>query len=309
MSELEEEQIVLEDTKPLEPLKRLSPTSINTWYKCPRAFYYQYITKEKVKPNIHLVKGSVVHKVLEDFYRAYNDKPKAYLKSLFKKAWKSNEKMIKSLEMPPEELIVHKQDAFRMTMDFHNLHQRKIDALVGIGKAENERHAFYLTKPKFREMWVEDKELHCAGFIDRIHEDFNGLITLGDYKTSSKFGIGLPEDYKRQLSIYALLYNNKEKLMPHFVAVIFLRYGEEFLLEVTPSLLTYARNTIQDVWARTRSAAIIDYPLREGKLCRWCAFQAICNGEEEFKKQKRIDDFKKLAKEEDKNGTNESKTE
>jgi RecB family exonuclease len=161
-------------------------------------------------------------------------------------------------------------------------------------KAGDERHAFYLLRPKFREMWVEDKELHCAGFIDRVHKDFDGLVTLGDYKTSSKYGIGLPESFKRQLAIYGLLYYRNKKELPNFTSIIFLRYGEEYILEVTPSLLKYARDTIDYVWSRTRSVSLSDYPKHEGTLCGWCPFKDICSGEQEFVKGQNKNKLKKI---------------
>jgi len=281
--------------KVLEPVKRLSPTSVNAWFKCPREFYYNYIEKQKVKPNIALVKGSVVHSVLENFYRGYKPNLKREIKRLFIKEWEKQKNLIKQLELNPINLIKEKRDAFRIVMGFYNKLKITLDILVKYGKAENERHAYYLTKPKLREMYIKNEDLHCSGFIDRIHEDFDGIVTLGDYKTSSKYGIGLNQSYKRQLGIYALLYENDTGRMPDFVSIIFLRYGEEFLLEVTPSLMKFARDTLQETWARTRSVDIKDYPLKEGKLCGWCNFQHICSGKEEIEKQKRLDKLKKLV--------------
>lgn len=297
MSELEEIKIAITD-KVLVPSKRLSPTSVNSFYKCPREFYYTYVEKAKIKPNIHLVKGSIVHKVLENFFRGYQSNPKTWLKDNFRKEWTKNDNLIKSLELQPKDLMLHKKDAFRMIMDFFELHNRKVKALIQNQKAENEQHAFFLVKPRMREMFVEDEEIHCAGYIDRVHIDYNNVMTLGDYKTSSKFGIGMPEDYKRQLAIYALLYYRKTKVMPDFVAIIFLRYGEEFLLEVTPSLLDYARGSIEYVWDRTRTSDIKDYPLKEGTLCRWCQYFPVCSKEADFQSKKRIEKIKEMIEDE-----------
>jgi len=268
----------IKDKKEFKVIDKLSPSKINSYFKCPKEFYYNYIEKIKVSPNIYLIKGIIVHRVLEDFYRGYKPNPKKVLSELFKNVWDKNKPLIKMLEIDKVELKKHKKDALTMIMAFYEVHKRKIDGILIQGKAENEQHAFYLTKPKFREMYVKDEKLKTVGFIDRIHEDYNGIITLGDYKTSSKYGIGLSEDYKRQLSIYALLYHSQTGNMADFVSIIFLRYGEEFLLEVTPSILKYARDTIQYVWEHTRSTAFEDYPIKEGRLCRWCAFNNICSG-------------------------------
>lgn len=287
------------EIKKIEATKALSPSKINSYYKCPREFYYNYVEKIKTRPNIHLIKGSVIHKVLEDFYRAYKPNPKKVLSKLFKDTWKKSDGMIKMLEMDKEELKIHKKDALYMIMSFYEVHRRKMDGVLIQGKAENERHAFYLTKPKFKELYVKDDKLKTRGYIDRVYEDYNGIITLGDYKTSSKYGIGLSDDYKRQLSIYALLYNNQTGKMADFVSIIFLRYGEEFLLEVTPSLLRYARDSIDYVWKHTRSAEINDYPLKESRLCGWCSFNNVCSGGTKHIKEQNKEKIKQLIKEEE----------
>lgn len=297
-------KILKERNNGLEPTKALSPSKINTFMKCPREFFYHYVEKRPSPPNIHLVKGSVIHKVLEDFYRSYNPTPKKFLGELFKKTWNKSANLIKRLEITPEELKTHKKDALKMVMDFYDVHKRKMDGTIISGKAENEQHAFFLTKPKFREKYVKDEELHCRGYIDRVHKGYDGMITLGDYKTSNKYGIGFSADYKRQLSIYALLYHSQEGVMADFVSIIFLRFGEEFLLEVTPSLLKYARDTIDYVWAKTRSASFEDYLPKESRLCGWCPFQHICSGKEEREKKANVERLKKLfIKEEKKDET------
>lgn len=282
--------------KEMTPQKRLSPSSINSFYKCPRQYYFNYIQKIKQKPNIHLAKGLVVHKTLEDFFRGYPKKGtlRESITKLFEKAWASQLAYIKGLELNHEDLEQSKKDCENMVEEFLVGQERKIKMYIHMGKAENERHAYYLLKPKFRELWLEDKELKLCGYIDRVHTDFDGITTLGDYKTSNKYGIGLPQDYKRQLALYSLLYVNVEKKIADFVSVIFLRFGEEYLLEVTPSLLKYARECHRYVWEQTRSIDIEDYPLKESKLCRWCSFFDICTGHSEYHgevRQKELKEF------------------
>ena len=264
----------------LKPQVRLSPSSINTFYKCPRSYFYNYITKMRVA-NIHMIKGTIVHNTLEWFFKAYPKKGglQEHMETLFQKAWKGQEKQIKQLELTDDEKSEALRDCYAMADDYYLNFVKKCTRIIEADKAENIQHAYYLLKPKFREIFVEDKDLHCCGYIDRIHKDFDGFVTLGDYKTSKRYGIGINEDYVRQLSIYALLYNLQEGVLPDFVSVIFLRYGEEPILQVTPSLLAYARTTILDVWGKTRSVLEEDYPLKEGPLCKWCGYQNLCSGE------------------------------
>jgi len=299
MSEGKELKVALKE-EPLKPQKRLSPTSINTYFECPRKYFYTYIAKIKIKPSIHLVKGMVVHKALEDFFRGYRKNLEEHMVKRLENAWKKHYKDLRDLELPAEELETAKEDCLGMVTEYYIALDRKMKMLQKVGKASNEAHAYYLLKPKFRELWIEDKDLHLCGYIDRVHQDYDGIVTLGDYKTSSKYGVGLESKYKRQLALYSLLYANKEKSLPHYVAVIFLRYGEEYLLEVTPSLLKLARETVRYVYGHTRSVDIEDYPLKEGKLCRWCTFNKICSGEEEWEKVLREQKLKKIVEEREK---------
>jgi len=280
----------------LVPQSRISPSSVNTWYKCPREYFFSYILKKDTGTNIYFIQGSIIHKVLETFFKTYKPNGRNHIIYLFKKNWGSYKNKLLTLEIPPKKIHQHKKESFMQILRYFNKFKDVSDGLIKLGKAENERHAFYLLKPKIKELWVEDKELHCGGFIDRIHTDYNNLVTLGDYKTGNRFGIGLSKDNRRQLSIYALLYKNQTGITADAVSIIFLRYGEELILEVTPSLLKYARDTILNVWDKTRSTDMSNYPVKEGKLCRWCNFQKICSGETECKEKIRKEKMKRLIK-------------
>jgi len=295
----EYEKTLIKDLE-LKPQVRLSPSSINEYLRCPRCYFYRYIAKLPTPPNVHLIKGIVVHTVLENFFKSYKPDIDSNMIDLFNKAWKSHEKGIKDLELSPEDETQAKNDCLIILTEYIETFKRRMNNLIQSGKAENNTHAYHLLKPKFREKFYYDEDLHCCGFVDRIQEDFNGLVTIGDYKTSSKFGIGLPGNYKLQLAIYSLLYKLKEQKMPDFAAVIFLRYGEEYIIEVTPSLLQYALTTIQDVWAKTRSTAIEDYPPNEGESSRWCPFLDIHDGTDEWKKKVRTERIKDMIKETEK---------
>jgi putative RecB family exonuclease len=293
MSEINEIKETIGE-KPLTAQENISPSSINNFHKCPRSYYYNYIAKLRLKPSRHLIKGSIVHKVLEDYFREYKEDQEGFMRELLAKAVKSNEQSLNDLELSAEDLQKELDDCWEILTEYRITLLRRMTAMVKVGKAENLAHAFYSLKPKFREMKVKDEDLHCLGFIDRVTEDYDGIVTLGDYKTSSKHGIGLPSDYKRQLSIYALLYKTTHKITPDFVAVIFLRYGEEYLLEVTPSLLKYARDVIDDTYSKTRTTDIANYPLKEGALCKWCSYYDLCSGATHKNKEIRLDRIRKL---------------
>ena len=267
---------------------RLSPTSINSYRACPRCYFLRYVGKVPTLPSIHLIKGRIVHNVLEDFFKRYRKDLEQSLLDLFNKIWDKNKKELDLLEMSEEDITKHRNDCIAMVTEYYYMFRRQVDNLIQLGKAENERHAYFLLKPKFRELWVEDKDIHCCGYIDRVNEDYDGHITLGDYKTSSKYGLNFPVDYKLQLAIYALLYRNQEGLVADEVAVDFLRYGEVNRYEVNDAMLKWAEDVIKDTWEKTRSLDINDYPANPD-----CSFKELCgnNNPEALKRAEELKAF------------------
>lgn len=264
--------------------ERLSPSSINTYLQCPREYYRLYIAKIKPPKNIHLLKGSIVHTVLENFFRGYKEDPLKFANDLRIKTTLKFEKDFTDLELSNEELVLHLTDIEYMINEYVNYFIRQVKMLVEIGKATNNSHAFYLLRPKFREMWVEaeygtmvyeDEEIpiRCGGYIDKIQEGWDGNLTIVDYKTSSRFGPGLKEDYKRQIALYASMYYKKTEIVPDMVSVFFLRYGQEVSIPVTQDLLDYAEALVKNVFEKTRSINYEDYIAAGGSSCKFCSHE------------------------------------
>ena len=80
-----------------------SPSSINTFKQCPRKYYYHYIEELPTSPSIHLIRGNIVHSVLEDFFDfdrktiETEDALRMHLFLLFEKYW--NDKYPELLEL------------------------------------------------------------------------------------------------------------------------------------------------------------------------------------------------------------------
>lgn len=272
-----------------EPQARLSPSSINTYLQCPREYYRIYIAKIKPPKNIHLIKGSIVHAVLEDLFKGYQEDIRGRASALYEKKLESYSKSLEKLELDEFDLLVAKNDMENMIEEFVSYIERQMRNLMDIGKAQNHSHAFYLIRPKFREMWVETElgehtytndsgeevtvPIRCGGFIDRIARQWDGTLSIVDYKTSSRTMPGIKEDYKRQISIYALLYYKQTGELPDTVSIFFLRYGQEAVIPVTQDLLDYGEKIITSVFQQTRSVDINDYQPAGGDSCKFCTHE------------------------------------
>lgn len=264
--------------------RRLSPSSINTYRRCPRQYYYSYILKIPTRPSIHLLKGSIIHRVLENLFLKYKTSDlKGEAFELLDKFWN-----VKCLKLDEKEEEKEKDDSRRIISRAVYEMKKTMSDIIFAGKAENDRHAFYLLRPKFKEKRYFCERLNIAGIIDRIDKDFEGNIILGDYKTGGKYGITLDEDYKRQLGIYALMYKECEGITADWICVRFIRYGETYYIEVTPSLLKFAENEIKEIHSLTKSDEIEEYPQKESKLCSYCDFQDVCVGERDVKSDQKL---------------------
>lgn len=256
----------------------LSPSSINLFKQCPRKFFYQYIKRLPTKPSIHLLRGSIVHKTLEEFFLDPGIETKHLEKSLFslfEKNWKSNETKLKELNLTNAETNYYHQETEFMLFNWLTMFIVKLEKLM---KKQSYAEAFKNLTPKTEEKYYSE-ELGVIGYIDAI-EDVENEIRLMDYKTSAKDLI--TEEYKTQLAIYALLYDEKHKIPPDKVGIYFLKHGER-LIDVNKGLLDYAKEQILYVRSKINSTEITNYTKNITPLCKWstgkCDFYDVCVNE------------------------------
>lgn len=259
-----------------------SPSSINTYKQCPRKYYYIYIQKLKTLPNIHCVRGNIVHSVLEDFFDVdmkevtdenYQKILKMKIQELLLHRWMKKKDEIKKFGLTQEQEMFYFEESMMMVLNW-------------LGKMFDK---FKKSKKDFKIFWEEFKpqreqeyisaERSVRGFIDAI-EDIKKEVRLMDYKTSKKFEIN--SDYKLQLAIYALLYEEKHGKKPDKVGIYFLkdRGKHEHILEVDEELIKWAKEEIEIMHFNTKSDDINDYPCKKGPLCKWstggCDFYKSC---------------------------------
>ena len=279
---------------------RLSPSSINTFLKCPREFFLSYIKRLPRKTTHHMLKGTIIHEVLENFYDKYDKAPETKMDTLFNESFEKFKEEWDALGLSKEVSRKEKDDCKRILMLQAILLQVKMDVLVEGGKAKSKSEAFKQIAPRFKEMWVEDEELNVCGYIDRVDIGYNGEINITDYKTSKRHGTGMPEDYKLQCGIYAVLYFRETGKMPTLVSIDYLRYGSEPGILVTPSLLQYTLQKIQFVRDNTWGRELEDYPMNEQHLCKWCSYVGMCSSMEKIEEAERMKAMLKAVEEADK---------
>ena len=263
---------------------RLSPSKINTYLKCPREFYYNYIAKLPQKKTIHLFRGTLVHQVLEDLFKKQfrtlpqweKGAPKLWVQGQFETGWE--EKIAKHKWLwdvhTKEEMDSMYTETEALLQNFVDSVDKKLTEMVQWKIFKNKQQAWNAVAPKYAEKWVKSKEYAIVGVIDVVCNDFDGGTTLLDYKTSKRYGAYLPEEYYRQLIIYAFLYTLEMGEMPDFVGVNYLRFDDTFFVKVNQNVLDEAKDLIKMVHDAIKEREEYEdrYETKPQNLCKWCSF-------------------------------------
>jgi len=263
---------------------RLSPSKINTYLKCPREFYYNYIAKIPQKKTVHLFRGTLVHQVLEDLFKKQfrtlpqweKGVPKAWIQEQFESGWE--EKIAKHKWLwdvhTKEEMDNMYVETEALLQNFVDSVDKKLTEMVTWKIYKNKQQAWNAVAPKYAEKWVKSKDYAIVGVVDVVCKDFDGGTTLLDYKTSKRYGAYLPEEYYRQLIIYAFLYTLEMGEMPTFVGVSYLRFDDTFFVKVNQEVLDEAKDLIKMVHdcIKEREEYEDRYEQKPQNLCKWCSF-------------------------------------
>ncbi len=278
-----------DEVKPIEAkwepsFMRLSPSKINTYMKCPREFYYKYIAKIPEKKTIHLFRGTLVHAVLEDLFKeqfksfkAWEEgDPKNWMIEQFETRWtKDIDSKHWLLDLhSAEEIAAMRKETYDILLNFVKSVDKKLNEMVEWKIYKSKYQAWNSVAPKYAEKWVKSHDYAVIGIVDAVCNDFDGGTTLLDYKTSKRYGPYLPEDYYRQLIIYAFLYTLEMGEMPSFVGVNYLRFDDTFFVKVNQQVLDEAKEIIMFVHdcLKERMEDESKYEQVPQNLCKWCSY-------------------------------------
>jgi len=261
----------------------LSPSKINTFLQCPRNFYYRYIAKLPDKLTLHLFRGTIVHDILERIFeqdfkypsRWRNGEPQEWALLEFRKLWAiKKEKMPYLFKDPNIDAEVMERETIDLLVNFCHRVEKKLHELMDWKVARSKDMALKQLKPHFREVRLNNKELKIRGIVDVVVKDFEDNISIVDYKTSKRYGSWLPDDYYRQLIIYALLYKEETGVTPKFAGIDWLRYDDCYFVAINDGVIEEARELIKGIHneIKKRGDDVEQYEMVPQILCKWCAF-------------------------------------
>jgi RecB family exonuclease len=265
-----------------------SPSSINTFKQCARKYYYQYLLKLPTVPNIHQVRGNIVHSTLENFYNidittldenTYPLKIRETIQKLFLHYWQEYKPKLNNLKLNQDQERFYFEETMLMLLNWAN------HFIDDITKTKHHRtislqEAFVLLTPIREQEFISEKH-SVKGFVDAIHY-LDGEVHILDYKTNSSFEF--KDSIKLQLGIYSLLYYEMYNIMPAKVGIFFLRDKPKWL-NVDATLLDLAKREIECIHQHTSSFELIEhYPQTVTGLCKWstgqCDFYNTCKPHE-----------------------------
>jgi RecB family exonuclease len=250
-------------TKPKTKTKKikkrwLSPTSINMYMRCPRRFYLSYVRKLKTKPNIHLLRGSAVHKTLERFFSegyadssetVYYDQLRGAILCLFNDEWRSRKDSFIALDLKEDDIAFYFQDSQKMIINW--LHSYLKSGEPPADPSETEAKIFSST-------W------RTMAIIDRIVNN-KDPPKIRDYKTSKSCEI--TDENRRQMGICTLLYEDKFGTKPD-AEIHYLKFQDGLKdVKLTDDYMEDLKQLIIDIHHKTMSEKEEDYPC---KCNGWC---------------------------------------
>jgi putative RecB family exonuclease len=244
----------------------LSPSRAGDFLTCPLLYRFRVIDRLPEPPSSAAARGTLVHAVLERLF----DEPAA----------SRTPETARAMLAPQWEGLIAEEPE-----------------LAGLFGDDGERNAWlaeasdmldrYFTledptrlEPKHREHAVEavlESGLLLRGYIDRLDVRADGEIRIVDYKT----GTAPSEEFEAralfQMKFYAVVLWLTQQRVPKLLQLMYLGNGEIVRYAPDESDLRATVRKIDALWrAIERARSTGDWRPRPGRLCAWCAHQAIC---------------------------------
>jgi putative RecB family exonuclease len=249
-------------------LAALSPSRASDFRTCPLMYRLRTIDHLPEEPSPDAVRGTVVHKVLEDLF----DLPAAErtperAESMVQHAWEF------VLDAEPEIAgMFSSDDGSAITAWLTSCRE----SLRGYFELEDPRRL----EPAERELYVEallDSKLLLRGFVDRIDIAPDGAIRVVDYKTGRSPGVGYEGKALFQMRFYALVIWRTRGVVPALLRLVYLGDGQMVSYVPDEHDLLATERVVEAIWRAIEQARESgEWLPSPGWACGWCSFQAYC---------------------------------
>jgi putative RecB family exonuclease len=244
----------------------LSPSRAGDFMTCPLLYRFRVIDKLPEPPSPAAARGTLVHAVLERLFdRPAGERTPDTAHELVQPEWErlaAAEPELATLFAGPDDQDAWLRDAVTILDRYFTL--------------EDPRRL----EPADRELYVEamlDSGLRLRGYIDRLDVARTGEIRVVDYKT----GKAPPPDFEAralfQMKFYALVLWRARGTIPRLLQLMYLGDGQVVRYAPDEADLRATERKVKALWeAIERARTTGDWRPRPGRLCDWCAHQALC---------------------------------
>ncbi|HEU4568201.1 MAG TPA: PD-(D/E)XK nuclease family protein [Marmoricola sp.] len=251
-------------------LGSLSPSRAGDFKTCPLLYRFRTVDRLPEEPSPDAVRGTLVHKVLEDLFDLPRpERTPERAAAMVEAAWAH----VLSVEPAAAEMFGLGPDgAPELTGWLASCR----DVLARYFTLEDPRRL----EPAERELYVEtllDNGLLLRGFVDRIDVAPDGAVRVVDYKTGRSPGEAFEAKALFQMRFYALVIWRARGVVPAMLRLIYLGNGEMVSYQPDERDLLATERLVTAVWEAIRRAHESgDWRPRRSRLCDWCSFQAYC---------------------------------
>ena len=245
----------------------LSPSRAGDFMTCPLLYRFRTVDRLPEEPSPDAVRGTVVHKVLEDLF----DLPAPartvdQAAAMLQPAWEQ------LLEEEPSLAEMFGAEGPEIGSWMASCHE----ALTRYFTLEDPTRL----EPAERELYVEtvlDTRLLLRGFVDRLDVAPTGEIRVVDYKTGRAPGEAFEGKALFQMKFYALVLWRTRGVVPRVLQLVYLGSGEVLRYSPDEHDLLATERKLKALWtAISRAHESGDWRPRRSALCAWCSHQALC---------------------------------
>jgi putative RecB family exonuclease len=245
----------------------LSPSRASDFMSCPLLYRFRVIDRLPESPSIDAVRGSVVHKVLEDLFDLpAGDRTHERANQLLAPVWED------LLEREPELAEMFGDD----TPDLATWLDQCRDLLGRYFRLEDPQRL----EPAEREVHVATRlgsGLTLHGYIDRVDIASSGALRIVDYKTGRSPSLQFEAKALFQMKFYALVVWRTRGVIPRMLQLVYLGNGEMLRYEPEERDLLATERKLEALWAAIQRAHETgEWRPNKSALCGWCDHQALC---------------------------------
>ncbi len=251
----------------VEVLGALSPSRAGDFLTCPLRYRFRSIDKLPEPPSPDAVRGTLVHKVLEDLFDLpAADRTPERAGSLLAPSWSAL------------------QEAEPALAEMFGAEGPEVGSWLAGCRTVLDRY-FQLEDPRRlepaeRELYVEallDSRLLLRGFVDRLDIAADGALRVVDYKSGKAPAAGWEAQALFQMKFYALVLWRTRGVVPAMLQLVYLGSGELVRYVPDEQDLLATERKVEAIWrAIAEATATGDWRPRRSRLCDWCAHRSLC---------------------------------